>query len=290
MTGFAQGRFEFNNISMHVQFKSLNHRYLDFHFRGTGVTPESEKMIKAIAKGKAHRGKIEVQFDLFQSDQSKCNIQLNDRLLTEILDELSYFKKKYKEVSFSMDSLLRIPMIFHLDYLADEFNERDAAEIKKNIQRVFDEFIQSREEEGRSIAVDIGKCVEKIEVALEKIKEKTGQLEQELFNKYKEKIGKYLQEYEIDERRVAQEAAILAEKACINEEIHRLETHTRRLKSLLSDTSVEVKGRETDFLAQEMLRESHTIGSKITSMEAGEMTLEIRREIEKIKQQVQNVE
>ncbi len=290
MTGYAEGRFEFNNISLHVMIKSLNHRFLDIHFKGTGISPEWEKVIKDIAKGKVSRGKLEIVFDLFQSDQNKCNIQLNDRLLSDIMDELSYFKKKYKDVSLSLDSLLRIPMIFHLDYLSDEFNPRDAAEIREAIQSVFADFLKTRSEEGQSIFKDLDACIKKIEANLEVLKESAGNLEQEIVDKYKEKLKKYLQDYEIDERRIVQEAAMMAEKGCINEEIHRLGTHTRRLHTLLTDKKIQAKGREADFLAQEMQRETHTIASKTSSMDIHEQVLEIRREVEKIKQQVQNVE
>ncbi|MCP4152533.1 MAG: YicC family protein [bacterium] len=290
MTGFAQGRFEFNNISLHIIIKSLNHRYLDIHFKGTGITPEWEKRLKTVMKGKVSRGKLEIVFDLFQSDQSKCNIQLNDRLLSDILDELSYFKKKYRDLSLSLDSLLRIPMVFHLDYLTDEFNERDTKEINNSIEKILAEFLESRENEGKAIASDLNKSIDKIETNLEILKKEAVQLEKNIFLKYKEKIAKYLTDIEIDERRVAQEAAVLAEKNCINEEIHRLDAHTRRLKELIKNTRIEAKGREADFLSQEMQRETYTIASKTSSMDIHDNVLVIRREIEKIKQQVQNVE
>ncbi len=115
-------------------------------------------------------------------------------------------------------------------------------------------------------------------------------METEIFSLYKEKIQKILEDVKVDENRVLQEAAILAEKNCINEEIHRLETHTQRLKALLKDKKMEIKGREADFLTQEMQRETHTIASKTDSQEIHSYILETRREIEKIKQQVQNIE
>jgi len=291
MTGYAQGRFEFNNISLHISFRSWNHRFLDINFKGIGATPETEKLIRDVIKDKISRGKIEIIFDLFQSDQSKYNIQLNDRLLTDILDELLYFKRKYKEkVGLSMDALLKIPMIFRLDYMEDRFDERDTGEIKKNIKKVFEEFLESREEEGEAIRKDLQGSIKKIEATLTLIKKEADHLEKNIFTKYKEKMSKYLEGFEIDERRIAQEAAILAEKSCISEEIHRLETHTKRLNVLFNNSKMEAIGREADFLSQEMMRETHTMASKTTSMETHEQVLEIRREIEKIKQQVQNVE
>jgi uncharacterized protein (TIGR00255 family) len=291
MTGFAQGRFEINNMSLHIIIRSWNHRFLDIVYKGIGITPESEKMIKDIVKDRVTRGKIEVVFDLFQSDQNKYNIQLNDRLLTDVLDELMFFKRKYKErIGLSMDSLLKIPMIFRLDFADGQFDERDAADIRKCIEKVFGDFLASREQEGAAILKDLKTCIDKIEGNLASIKQESEQLENTIFMKYKEKISRYLDEFDVDERRIAQEAAILAEKSCINEEIHRLETHTKRLKDLVNDGRLDSQGREADFLSQEMLRETHTIASKTGSLEIHEQVMEIRREIEKIRQQVQNVE
>jgi uncharacterized protein (TIGR00255 family) len=293
MTGFAQRRFEFNNLSFNIIIKSLNHRFLDISFKGTGINPTTEKLIKDIVRKKAFRGKIEIMFDIFDADQRKCNIHFNDRLSTEILEELLPFMKRYKnKIGLSLDALLKIPMIFHLDYLPENYTQEEKDEIQRSIEMVFADFLKSREQEGMSIFANITKSIQEIEHRLAFIEEESAKVEQELFLKYKEKISKYLKEFEheVEERRILQEAAILAEKGCINEEINRLATHTKRLKDLLADDTVEVKGREGDFLAQEMQRETHTIASKTNSMEVHEHIIHIRRAIEKIKQQVQNVE
>lgn len=293
MTGFAQRRFEFNNLSFNIIIKSLNHRFLDISFKGTGINPTTEKLIKDIFRNRVFRGKIEIMFDIFDSDQRKCNIHFNDRLSTEILDELMPFMKRYKnKIGLSLDALLKIPMIFHLDYLPENYTQEEKDEIKRSIEMVFDDFLKSRDQEGKSILVNIKKSIEEIEHHLASVEKEADKVEKELFLKFKEKISKYLKEYEhdVEERRILQEAAILAEKSCVNEEINRLAIHSKRLKDLLVDDTVEVKGREADFLAQEMQRETHTIASKTNSMEVHEHILYIRREIEKIKQQVQNVE
>ena len=291
MTGFAQGRTEFSDIAINISFKSLNHRFLDLSFKGTGVTPESEKLIKEIVKNRINRGKVEIVFNLFDSRQKKFNIQFNESLLQEILERLLPLKEQYDEkIDLSFDFLLKIPMIFHLEYIAEESDESSLTEIKGFIEKIFAEFLQSREEEGRFILKSLLDNIETIEKNIEITRKSSETLEQELFMKYKEKIEKILQDYDMDEKRILQEAAVIAEKNCITEEINRLEAHTQRLKKLLEDNKVPIKGREADFLAQEMQRETHTIAAKTGSQEVYGHVLAIRREVEKIKQQVQNVE
>jgi len=293
MTGFSQGRFENDNFSINIIFKSLNHRFLDIGFKGTGINPTTEKLIKEVLKNRIYRGKIEIVFDLFDSNHRKTKIHFNHQLLGDILDQLIPFKKKYKKhVNLSMDSLLKIPMIFHLDYLTENYSPEELEKIRELVESVFNDFLKSRELEGKSIAANILKDLDEIQHYLALVEKETEKIEKELFIKYREKLARYLKEFEhdIEERRIIQEAALLAEKSCINEEINRLITHTKRFKLLVNDENLEVKGREADFLAQEMQRETHTIASKTNSMDVHEHILQIRRAIEKIKQQVQNVE
>jgi uncharacterized protein (TIGR00255 family) len=293
MTGFAQRRFEFNDISLNIIFKSLNHRFLDMSFKGTGFNAVTEKLVKEIVKNRVFRGKLEVVIDLFAANQRKCDIHFNEQLSGAILDRLLSFKKRYKDkIGLSLDSLLKIPVIFHLDYLPENYTEDEIEAMRGFIEVVFSDFLKSREQEGVSISTNLAVSLEEIERNLGFIEKEAEQVEKELFLKFKEKISRYLREteYEVEERRILQEAAILAEKGCISEEMNRLGTHARRLRELLADDTVEVKGREADFLAQEMQRETHTIASKTVSMKIHGHILQVRRAIEKIKQQVQNVE
>lgn len=288
MTGFAQERFDFIDFSINVSFKSVNHKFLDVNFKGTGITPASEKLIKEIIKDKVFRGKIEVNFDLFEKNQKKWNIQFNEYLLEEILDKIVHFNEKYKgSLNLSIDSFLKIPMIFHLDYIFENFSNEN---IKNSVKKVFNNFLQSRIEEGEYISKNLLKGIKKIEDNLDIIEGEVGNLEHEIYLNYKEKIKKLLNGIEIDERRIVHEAAIAAEKNCIAEEINRLRSHNKRLKELVQSKKIDQKGREADFLSQEMQRETHTIASKTNSVDIHKYVILIRREIEKIKQQVQNVE
>lgn len=291
MTGFSQGRFVTDNFTVYIAFKSLNHKFLDFSFRGSGITPQFEKWIKELIRDKALRGKIEVTFDIFETDTQNWNIQFNEPLLNKILDRIQDFRKKSSDkLDLSLDSFLRFPMIFHLDYVYGNNNEKRTKAIKKTVENVFNDFLQSRKDEGQYMLNDLVNCVDVIGENIKVIRKEADSVEKENFARYKQKIQKYLKGYEIDEKRIAQEAAIAAEKSCVAEEINRLSSHNKRIKQLVKDKKLKTKGKELDFLSQEMQRETYTIASKVNSNLIHDHVLLIRREVEKIKQQVQNVE
>jgi uncharacterized protein (TIGR00255 family) len=291
MTGFAQGRFDFNDFSLFISFKSYNNRYLEIYFKGNGISAVSEKIIKEMFKEKLQRGKIEIVFDLFQNNQKNWDIKLNTALLEEIISKIMPLQAKFgQSLSLSLDALLKLPMIFHLDYNLDRLSQKDQADIKKSIAKVFKDFLTSRNQEGMFIGKDLLDSIALIENHIKIIGSKEKAFEKDMFQNYRNKIAKYVKGLHIDEKRIAQEAAISAEKTSIAEEINRLKTHSQRLKNLLKDKKCDTVGREADFLSQEMQRETHTIAAKTNCLDIHQHILIIRREIEKIRQQVQNIE
>ena len=215
----------------------------------------------------------------------------SEQLLAEILNKFKNFQNQYdKNLHISLDTFLKIPMIFHLDYIFDNFTKQDIQRIKTSFNKVLNDFIESRKIEGRSIQSDLLFSLDIIMTNLKLVEKEASYIEKEIINRYRERIKKFLNGHEIEERRIVQEAAVAADKVCINEEINRLKTHSKRLRNLLRNNKVSTRGREADFLSQEMQRETYTIASKTTSMDIHENILGIRREIEKIRQQVQNVE
>jgi uncharacterized protein (TIGR00255 family) len=291
MTGFAQGRFDFKDFSLFISFKSYNNRYLEINFKGNGISAASEKIIKEMLKEKLQRGKIEIIFDLFQNSKKNWDIQLNSALLEEIISKLMPLQDKFGQgLNLSLDALLKLPMIFHLDYNLDRLSRKDQADIKKSIARVFGDFLASRSQEGLFIGKDLLESIALIENHIKIIGAKEKNFEKDVFRNYRKKIAKYVNGLNIDEKRIAQEAAISAEKASIAEEINRLKTHSQRLKNLLKDKTCATIGREADFLSQEMQRETHTIAAKTNCLDIHQHILIVRREIEKIRQQVQNIE
>lgn len=291
MTGFAQGRTCEDDFSMFISFKSLNHRFLEMNFKGTGISPQFEKSIKELFKEKVFRGKIEIRFELFESNPDKWDIQFNEALLDEILKKVSTVQKKHgNHLRLSLDSLLRIPMIFHLDYIFDDLEPEKSRKINRTIKKVFTQFHQNRIAEGQAILGDLTASIQIIRENITMVEKEAKRLEKENFQKYREKIHRFLNGVEVDEMRIAQEAAITAEKYCIIEEINRLKAHCQSFRKLAASKQVSTKGRELDFLCQEMQRETYTIASKINSPSIHDRILLIRREIEKMRQQIQNVE
>ena len=291
MTGFAQGRFHFKHFSLFISFKSYNNRYLEVAFKGSGASAAGEALIKELIKDKLQRGKVEIVFDLFQQGAKQWDVTLNTPLLEDILQRLAPLQEKYGcERGLPLDALLKLPMVLHLDHDPDRLSPQEQAAIRRAAAKVFAAFLASRAQEGRCIQRDLLAGIALIEKRTRDLRASETECESDTFENYRKKIAKYLKDLPVDEKRIIQEAAICADKASIAEEINRLQTHTLRLKRLLLDRGVATRGKEADFLSQEMLRETHTIAAKTGSMDIHQQILLIRREIEKIRQQVQNVE
>lgn len=289
MTGFAQGRYTFRNFSLFISFKSYNNRYLEASFKGSGLSADSEKYIRELMKGRLQRGKVEVVLDLFPEGPGQWDIQLNTRLLEEVLRRLEPLQKKYGPGQ-PLDTLLKLPMLFRLDFDPERLSVQGRAAVRRGIARVFAAFLASRRQEGRCIQRDLLAGIAQIDQLLKAVRAREKECERDAFRDYRNKIARFIGELPIDEKRIVQEAAISADKGAIAEEVNRLQTHTLRLKRLLLARDGVTQGKEADFLTQEMQRETHTIAAKTNSMEIHQQILLIRREIEKIRQQVQNIE
>jgi uncharacterized protein (TIGR00255 family) len=291
MTGFAQGRAQFRNFSLFVSFKSYNSRYLEVSFKGNGVSAAGESIIKEMMRDKLQRGKVEIVFDLFRHGPGQWDVKLNAPLLEQIMQRLAPLQKKYGPgLGLPLDSLLKLPMIFHLDHDPERLSPKDRASIRRAAAKVFAAFLVSRRQEGLCIQRDLLASIAQIEARIKGIRVREREFERDVFRSYRKRIEKFIGDLPVDERRIVQEAAISADRASITEEVNRLRTHTQRLKALLQDRRIATQGREADFLSQEMQRETHTIAAKTGSLDIHQQILLIRREIEKIRQQVQNIE
>lgn len=289
MTGFGRGENSDDLRKFTVEIKSLNHRYMDMIIRMPKHLNYLEENIKKLLKSRATRGRIEVYISLENIEETNLNVKANLSLAKSYKEALECLRRELRmsdNISFEM--LAKFP-----DILSVEKREDDEDEVWKCLEKALkdalDKMVEMRVLEGKELAKDIKDRGLTVNNILGDIEERSPII----VNEYKEKLWNRIEEllggkYEVDESMLANEVAIFADKGNINEEIVRLHSHIRQLTETLdSNGSV---GRKLDFLAQEMNREANTIGSKVGDVEITNKVVEIKSELEKIREQIQNIE
>lgn len=288
MTGF--GRFEVSeqNKKITVEMKSVNHRYLDVSVRMPKQLNSFDAAIRAEIKKYASRGKVDVYISYEDTSEDKTSLKYNSELATEYV---SYYKSISEQFGIENDistsKLMRCPEV-----LVMEENQTDEDELWKMVQKAVDgaceKFVESRLSEGAHLKNDLSAKLDGMMNIVESIAVRSP----EVFEEYRVNIRKQVEELlgntQIDESRIATEVVLFADKMCIDEELVRLRSHVEKMKSdLMTGEGV---GRKLDFLAQEMNREANTILSKANDLEVTNRGIDLKTEIEKIREQIQNVE
>ncbi|MDE5736749.1 MAG: YicC family protein [Oscillospiraceae bacterium] len=301
MTGYGRAEEKKDGRDILVEIKSVNSRYLEQNIRINRNYSYLEEDLKSLVKSKAARGKLEIVVSITLLEGKKADIHVNEEIVKGYLNAMSEYNQK-QEYSYrlAMDkedtlcaghmhwaSLLQLPDIFRV-----EKAEYDEEELRQDVLTVAEQalnaFVAMRETEGEKLAEDIQNRLQSI---LEQIKI----IEQEapnLTEKYRERLFAKLLELlgntGIDEQRILTEAAIFSEKTAVDEETVRLRSHLSQMNALLK-TSGSI-GRKLDFIVQEMNREVNTIGSKIQDVTITAIVVDMKSEIEKIREQIQNIE
>jgi uncharacterized protein (TIGR00255 family) len=287
MTGFYEKKFIAENYSLLISIKTLNHRYFDWYFKGNSYLAEIENRFRKLARKEFKRGRVEVMMDLEFLPSFNWEIYVNNNLLEKIFNSLKPIFKKFKnKITFPLDSIIRIPGVFTIKPLdlrkEIEFLEKCFMEVLKGVKK-------QREREGKFIKKEILISLEKIKFSLKEVEKLAVNQPQQIEEKLKEKINK-LKFNEILEERLAQEIFFYIQKIDIKEEIDRLQAHLEQLNNLINSSSQEPIGRKIEFLLQEIHREINTINSKSQNLDIISHAIEIKSEIEKIRQQIQNIE
>jgi len=287
MTGFAEKRFYFRTLSAKVSIRSLNHRFLDWNYKGDQIG-EVENRLRAIAQGRLHRGRIEVSLELSFLDPSNWELHINHDLLEKILSSLDRLSSRMKtSLKFSVDNIFSLPHLFELR--RKSFSEEQAAFIEKSFEKTLDEVLKMRKREGKEIGKEILSHLNKIKLIVNRIeklhKKQPSLIKERMRNRLKE-----LSEASLSEEKFAEEAAFFAQRYDLTEEIIRLKSHLDYVLELLSPTNEESVGKKLDFVAQELYREANTINSKSQEIKIIKESLAIKAEVESIRQQVQNIE
>lgn len=289
MTGFGKGEYIDETRSIVVEMKAVNHRYCDVHVKMPRRYSFAEEKVKAIVKDTVKRGKIEVSIMIENLGESDVNIKLNTMVAKQYMDNLNELSKMIGlENNITLDYVASLPDV--MKAIADvEDEEVVLKSIISALNMAIENFDNMRKIEGKKLEEDLLMRGELIRGYVSQIEEKAPKVQEIYAKKLKDRIDDLLEgSVEIPEDRVMLEAAIFADKANITEELVRLDSHMIQLKNIINGKRSE--GKKLDFLVQEMNRETNTIGSKANDLGITSIMLEIKSEIEKIREQVQNIE
>ncbi|MFR6394474.1 MAG: YicC/YloC family endoribonuclease [Oscillospiraceae bacterium] len=288
MTGYGRARQERNGRNITVEVRSVNNRYLDCTVKMPQAYIFAEDAMKALVQKYISRGKVDVfvTVDAVTADQTV--VQVNEPLARSYYQALSRLREMFSlEDELSASTLARFP-----DVLAVTKAEEDLEMISADICAVLEEALtahrQMRSVEGEKLFSDIAGRADTIESVVAKVEERSPQTVSEYRARLEAKMREVLQSTTIDESRILTEAAIFADKIAVDEETVRLRSHLSQLRTMLSGD--EPVGRKLDFLIQEVNRECNTIGSKCNDLTIARDVVNMKAEVEKIREQVQNIE
>ncbi|MGD9345141.1 MAG: YicC/YloC family endoribonuclease [Candidatus Aminicenantes bacterium] len=288
MTGFAEKTWESKSLSVKVTIRTLNHRFFDWNYRGYPVK-DLEQRMRATCQKKIRRGRIEVAFEVQFADPSKWDIQINEGLLSNILNSLDNVSAKIsKDVSFHVENLFSLPHVFELK--RKDFTEEESRFLMRCFEMTLDDLLRSRSREGRELKKELRSHIRNIGQILLRLSKLAKIQPFHIQEKMKERLTALKGEVALPEDRVLEEAAIIAQRYDLQEEIERLKCHLNYFRELLSTKEKEPLGRKMDFTIQEMYREVNTINSKSQDIAITQECLRLKSELETLRQQVQNIE
>jgi uncharacterized protein (TIGR00255 family) len=288
MTGFGRCLETVGGRDILVEIKSVNHRYYEFSARVPRAYGYLEEKLKSFLQGRISRGKVDVGVAFYNLSEENERIEVNMDVARQYLDALRGANEELGlEDDITLSRLMRLPDIFSVK---KQQEDEDAVwnDVKLVADKALASFISMREAEGTKMRDDILRRLCYIEELVGKVEVKSPETTEKYRKKLYDKISDVLNDKNIDEQRIITEAAIFSEKTAVDEETVRLRSHIHQCRELLE--AEEAVGRKLDFLIQEFNREANTIGSKAQDIEITKIVVELKSEIEKIREQIQNIE
>lgn len=288
MTGYGRGEHTAESRKFTVEIKSVNHRYNDIAIKLPRSMNYLEDKIRKTLMQKIFRGKtdIYINFETFSSDDI-C-VKINESLAEAYIEKLRFMEEKYTLITNdSLELVAKFPDVITVEKMQED-EDTIWTTLLPALEEAIEKFIAMRTIEGTALKNDIFKKSDKIKSLIVQIKERSPFVVQDYKEKLKSRLDELLAGIEIDEQRLMTEVTIFADRGCIDEEITRLESHMIQLDSILEAGGL--AGRKLDFLVQEMNREANTIASKSNDIQITQITIELKSEIEKIREQIQNIE
>jgi uncharacterized protein (TIGR00255 family) len=290
MTGYGRGEYKDNSISLTAEIKTLNHKYNDIIIRLPKKLSLFEEKARNLVKEKIIRGKVEISVHIDEAKGGDVQIKPNFELLDKLIQALESINNKYElHKTVGIEHLMKFDDILTIEPVEEDL---DLLWIKLEtcISNALLNLMEMRQNEGNRISVDIMKRVEFVRTYVEEVNKRVPAVVQEYKEKLNQRINELLKDSgtQIDESRLALEVAIYADKSDITEEIVRMKSHLKELEKIPSET--EPVGKKLDFLMQEMNREVNTMGSKSQDNTITSIVIELKSELSKIREQIQNIE
>lgn len=288
MTGFGRCEIEENNRRFSVEVKAVNHRYLELSMKMPKKLNAFESNIRALVKEYAERGKVDLFISYENLSEEDVTIKYNHEVAATYLKYLRTMKEEFGlEDDVRVSTLSRYPEVFVM-----EEAEADEDEIWKSLEKAIrgamEGFVEARIKEGENLKKDLCDKLDEMSEYVSFIEERSPKIIAEYRERLMAKVQEMLADTKVEESRLITEVTIYADKVCVDEELVRLRSHVKATKDTLNMAGS--VGRKLDFLAQEMNREANTILSKSTDLEISDKGILLKTDIEKVREQIQNIE
>lgn len=287
MTGFGRASLESNGKNYIIEIKTVNNKYSDITVKSPKRLSFMEDKIRKQIANRITRGKVEVLVSFFDFSNKSKNVVLNKEIAKEYIKQLREIADENNlSENISVVEIAKLPDI--LNSIDSDNDEEIASEALQCLNMALDSLIEMRKAEGENIKQDLLVRIERVQNLVDKIAENSKGIVEEYVSKLEKRVKEILKTDVVDENRIAQEAVIYADKTSIEEELTRLNSHIVQFKELVNcDGPV---GKKLDFMIQEMNRETNTIGSKAGSGEITKAVIDLKVELEDIREQIQNIE
>lgn len=288
MTGFGHGEKETEQYKITVEIKSVNHRYCDLSVKLPKKFNAFESRIRNVMKEYVTRGKTDLFIVLENFGSSRCRVEYHQEMAEAYVAAIDQAGEKFGlERGLTGSSLVRFPEVVTLSE-----EEQDVEEIFPDLEEVLrqagERFVESREAEGANLREDILKKLDIIQSLISYVEERSPEMLREYRDKLRRKVEEALGDRQLDEGILSTELVVYADKVCVDEETVRLRSHINNMRATMEMEGT--IGRRLDFIVQEMNREANTILSKANDQALSEHAIDLKTEIEKIREQIQNIE
>ena len=288
MTGFGRAEVISDTYKITVELKSVNHRYLDLSVKMPKKLSLFEGTIRNLMKTYIQRGKVDVYITYEDYSQGRVSLKYNRELAEEYLRYLKEMAETFGlENDVRVSTLSRYPEVFTMEEQSMDEDELWNA-LEEVIRNACVRFVETREQEGANLKKDLTEKLTQLDKKVTMVQERFPEVVTAYREKLEAKVHELLEDSQIDDSRIAAEVVLFSDKMCNDEETVRLHSHIRNMQKILEEQ--EGIGRKLDFMAQEMNREANTILSKSNDLVTSDIAIDLKTEIEKIREQIQNIE